>query len=327
MPQRTVVCKMAPTAVHTEALSETVEKYASACDAILAVAVREKTSNKVKLQHLVYHEVRKRFGLSANLAVRAIARVAWAIKAAKRKGKAVKKFRPTSIDYDERIFAYRENEETVSLTTTRGRIHVPLALGQYQRDALRGKRPTAAKVVRRNREWYVHIVIEDDPGQRSHPICAIGVDRGVYNLAVTSDSAAATGTVAAALALTEEDRDLLVVRHSNGYVESVHGRPAKEILRKKKGEIKDLLGFEDLSLRGIVAFGDWDAAWAYERLCAKAPFVWLDSYAAKHGVKPASSNLREGYRSWTAFPVAHYQGVNSAETAAIALRNAEALMR
>jgi|FLYN01.1.fsa_nt_gi hypothetical protein len=142
-----------------------------------------------------------------------------------------------------------------------------------------------------------------------------------------SCSAAATGTVAAALALTEEDRDLLVVRHSNGYVESVHGRPAKEILRKKKGEIKDLLGFEDLSLRGIVAFGDWDAAWAYERLCAKAPFVWLDSYAAKHGVKPASSNLREGYRSWTAFPVAHYQGVNSAETAAIALRNAEALMR
>lgn len=186
MPQRTVVCKMAPTAVHTEALSETVEKYASACDAILAVAVREKTSNKVKLQHLVYHEVRKRFGLSANLAVRAIARVAWAIKAAKRKGKAVKKFRPTSIDYDERIFAYRENEETVSLTTTRGRIHVPLALGQYQRDALRGKRPTAAKVVRRNREWYVHIVIEDDPGQRSHPICAIGVDRGVYNLIVTT---------------------------------------------------------------------------------------------------------------------------------------------
>jgi IS605 OrfB family transposase len=178
---------MAPTDIHAVALLETVQKYALACDVILQAAVENKTSNKVKLQHLVYYDIRKQFGLSANLAIRAIARVCWAVKAAKRKGKIVKKFKPTSIDYDERIFAYRENEEAVSLTTVNGRIHVPLVLGQYQRDALRGKKPTAAKLVYRNREWYIHIVIEDDPGQRSHPICTIGVDRGVYNIAVTSE--------------------------------------------------------------------------------------------------------------------------------------------
>lgn len=186
VPQRTIVCKMEPAPAVFDALKDTLEKYARACDAVLVVAVREKTSNKVNLQHLVYHDIRKSFNLSANLAVRAIARVAWAIKAAKRKGKVVKKFRPTSIDYDERIFAYREAEETVSLTTTSGRVRVPLVLGTYQRDNLRGKKPTAAKLVYRNREWFIHIVIEDDPGQRSHPICAIGVDRGVYNIAVTS---------------------------------------------------------------------------------------------------------------------------------------------
>jgi len=177
---------MAPAPVNAVALVDTVTKYAAACDVVLAIAVREKTSNKVKLQHLVYRDIRERFGLSANLAVRAIARVCWAVKAAKRRGRAVKKFRPTSIDYDERIFAYRENEESVSLTTTRGRIHVPLVLGQYQRDALRGKKPTAAKLVYRDREWYVHIVVEDDGQERSNPICAIGVDRGIYNIAVTS---------------------------------------------------------------------------------------------------------------------------------------------
>jgi IS605 OrfB family transposase len=177
---------MNPAPVAASALKDTVEKYALACDAILAVAVREKTSNKVKLQHACYREIRERFGLSANLTVRAIARVAWSIKAARKKGKVVKKFKPTSIDYDERIFAYRENEEAVSLSTTKGRVHVPLVLGQYQRDALRGKKPTAAKLVYRDREWFVHIVIEDDPGQRSNPICAIGVDRGVYNIATTS---------------------------------------------------------------------------------------------------------------------------------------------
>jgi IS605 OrfB family transposase len=186
MQQRTIVCKMAPAPAVADALKDTVEKFALACDAILVVAVREKTSNKVKLQHVVYHDIRKTFGLSANLAVRAIARVCWAVKAAKRKGRAVKKFKPTSIDYDERIFAYREQEEVVSLTTTNGRVRAPLVLGQYQRDALRAKRPTAAKLVYRGREWSIHIVIEDEPGQRSNPICAIGVDRGVYNIATTS---------------------------------------------------------------------------------------------------------------------------------------------
>lgn len=186
MQQRTIVCKMNPAPTVADALKDTLEKYALACDATLVISVREKTSNKVRLQHLVYHDIRKRFGLSANLAVRAIARVCWAVKAAKRKGRAVKKFKPTSIDYDERIFAFREAEETVSLTTTTGRTRVPLVLGTYQRDALRGRKPTAAKLVYRDREWYIHIVIEDEPGQRSNPTCAIGVDRGVYNIAVTS---------------------------------------------------------------------------------------------------------------------------------------------
>ncbi|MFN3919262.1 MAG: hypothetical protein ACK4JF_03105 [Methylohalobius sp.] len=143
MLQRTVVCKMAPTEVHQATLKDTLLKYASACDAVLEVSVREKTSNKVKLQHLVYHDIRKRFGLSANLAIRAIARVAL-VKAAKRKNRAIKRFKPTSVDYDERIFAYRENEESVSLTTVNGRIHVPLVLGQYQRDALRPRPSSSA---------------------------------------------------------------------------------------------------------------------------------------------------------------------------------------
>jgi IS605 OrfB family transposase len=303
---------MAPTAVHTEALSETVEKYASACDAILAVAVREKTSNKVKLQHLVYHEVRKRFGLSANLAVRAIARVAWAIKAAKRKGKAVKKFRPTSIDYDERIFAYRENEETVSLTTTRGRIHVPLALGQYQRDALRGKRPTAAKVVRRNREWYVHIVIEDDPGQRSHPICAIGVDRGVYNLAVTSEGTFHSGRKA--LHVREKFASRRARLQSRGtksakralkrlsgrerrFMRNENHRISKAIIEEALGKnaaikLEDLMGIRDRLKRFSPAWNRKVNAWAFRELEAMIRYK-----AERAGVEvvsvPAKDSSRE----------------------------------
>jgi IS605 OrfB family transposase len=286
MARRTVVCKINLTPIAANALKDTVEKYALACDAILAVAVREKTSNKVKLQHLVYHEIRNRFNLSANLTVRAIARVAWAIKAAKRKGRVVKKFKPTSIDYDERIFAYRENEGTVSLSTTRGRIHVPLILGQYQRDALRGKKPTAATLVYRDREWYIHIVVEDEPGQRSNPICAIGVDRGVYNIAVTSEGTFYSGRKAmhirekfasrrkALQSLGTKGAKRALKRLSgreSRYIRDLNHRISKSIVAeavRKNAVIKleDLTGIRDRLKRFSRAWNRKVNAWAFREL-------------------------------------------------------------
>jgi IS605 OrfB family transposase len=284
--QRTVVCKMAPTDIHAFALGETVQKYALACDAILKVAVENKTSNKVRLQHLVYHDIRKLFGLSANLTVRAIARVCWAVKAAKKKGKAVKKFRPTSIDYDERIFAYRENEEAVSLTTVNGRIHVPLVLGQFQREALRGTKPTAAKVVLRDRQWFIHIVIENDPGQRSNPICAIGVDRGIYNIAVTSEGAfhsgrkamhirekfaarrarlQSKGTASAKLALKRlSGRERRFMRNENHRISKAI--VAEAVRKKAVIKLEDLSGIRDRLKRFSRTWNRRVNAWAFREL-------------------------------------------------------------
>jgi predicted transposase len=125
-----------------KALEATARAFAGAANRVLLESRKLKTSNKVKLQHAIYRELRKTFGLSANLAIRAIARVAWAIKAAARRNKRVAEFRPTSIDYDRRIFDYRPKDETVSLTTLDGRIHVPLVLGGFQRQGLGGKKPT-----------------------------------------------------------------------------------------------------------------------------------------------------------------------------------------
>ena len=139
---------MAPTEVAHDALADTCHTFANACNTILAVAIQENVSNNVKLHRLVYMPIRADFKLSANLVVRAIRRVSAAIHAAKRRKRQPKWFRPTSVDYDTRIFDYRERDETVSLTTTKRRLPIPLRLGAYQRKALRGKKPTAATVVR-----------------------------------------------------------------------------------------------------------------------------------------------------------------------------------
>ena len=108
---RTIVLKLQPTAEQTVELDATLRAFAMVCDYIADVARREHTTNKVVIQRVCYREVREMFGLSANLAIRAIARVCAALKVP---DKAHSKFQPTSINYDARIFSFREGDWTVS---------------------------------------------------------------------------------------------------------------------------------------------------------------------------------------------------------------------
>lgn len=185
MSRRTIKCKMVPTPHMSEALNVTCKAFADACNAILVVASEKRIVHSIPLQQATYKKIRIEFELSANLAIRAIRRVSAALTATKRTGRRPKIFRNTSIAYDARIFDYRERDETVSLTTIRGRIHVPLRLGKFQRDALRGRKPTAATVVRDGKRWSIHIVIsDDDPEPRGGP--PLGVDLGIRNIVATS---------------------------------------------------------------------------------------------------------------------------------------------
>lgn len=83
--------------------------------------VDPKLTNNVRIQTLVYSVVREQFGLSSNLAIRAINRVAGNRKTAKKDNKPVLNFKPKSADYDARIFSFREKDWTVSLTLNGGR--------------------------------------------------------------------------------------------------------------------------------------------------------------------------------------------------------------
>ncbi len=110
----------------------------------IKIALEEKTHNAIKLHKLCYRPIREWFGLSSNLAIRAIRRVVSCLTRLKGKRKRPKEFRPKSSDYDAHIFSSREQEETVSLTTMRGRIRIPMILGERQRSFLKGQNPTSA---------------------------------------------------------------------------------------------------------------------------------------------------------------------------------------
>src|SRR5262249_53027438 len=143
---RTVVCKLAPTPEQAADIDATLVAFAAACDFAADVARQIDSTNKVRVQHAAYRDIRAKCGLSANLAIRAIARACAALKVPE---KMHSKFAPTSIDYDARIFAFRAWNWTFSLTLLSGRVHLATALGERQKSALKGHRPTAAVLVKR----------------------------------------------------------------------------------------------------------------------------------------------------------------------------------
>jgi hypothetical protein len=108
---RTVICKRAPTPEQAADVEATLEAFAA------EVARRIGSTNKVEVQHAAYAEIRQRFGLSANLAIRAIARACAALKVPAKRHST---FAPTSIDYDARIFAFHQGSWTFGLTLLSG---------------------------------------------------------------------------------------------------------------------------------------------------------------------------------------------------------------
>ena len=205
----TIVCKLNPTPEHRDKLEATLEAFAKACH-FANQTVNPKITNKNRIQGEVYKAIREQFKLTANLAVRACARVAANRKTAKLnastplsveskrsrglKNRPVKQFKPTSADYDARVFSYREKDQTVSLSTVEGRVRIPLVLGNYQIGKLKGKTPTSATLSKhRDGKLYIHIQVKDDVPPPQKPKDVIGIDLGRRDLAGTSEGQSWSG--------------------------------------------------------------------------------------------------------------------------------------
>ena len=182
----TVQCKLSPTDSQAEEIDETLKAFADACNWINQ-NVPAKLRNKVRIQGIVYQDIRSKFGLSANLAIRSINRVAANRKTALKDHSVVKSFKPTSIDYDARIFAFREKDEVVSVTLLRSRQRIKLVLGDYQRDRLRGSKPTSATLCKKGSEYYINIQVKNEATDQIHVDTILGVDLGITDIAVTSE--------------------------------------------------------------------------------------------------------------------------------------------
>jgi putative transposase len=171
------------------ALLSTVERFNAACDWIGGVAFRERCANKVALQKIVYYDTRARFGLAAQLSIRAISKVVEAYK----RDKAIQpRFRRHgAVPYDERIMSWR-GVEHVSLLTLEGRALVPVVLAPYQA-ARRDRRQGQADLVYRDGTFYLYVTVDVPEIPTADVPDYLGVDLGIVNLAVDSDGTIYSG--------------------------------------------------------------------------------------------------------------------------------------
>jgi predicted transposase len=155
----TIVCKLQPVSEQIVKMDDLLKAFADACNYVNE-QVKPGICSKTTIQTQVYQDIRARFALSANQAVRVCARVGANRKAAKSKGETVKSFSPTSADYDARIFDFREKDQTVSLTLLEGRERIPVVLANYQAGKLKGRKPTSAQLCKHgDGQFYMHIQI------------------------------------------------------------------------------------------------------------------------------------------------------------------------
>lgn len=160
--------------------------FNGACNYVSAVAWKERTFDKRRLQRLVYYPIRAEFGLPAQLAIRAIAKVADTYRVSKA---TLATFHPMgAATYDSRILSLK-NLSTVSLTTLQGRIKVGLNVGGYQTNRLAGAVLGETDLLwnPEKRRFSFAFSVKQETLPPSEPTEFLGVDLGIKNIAVDSD--------------------------------------------------------------------------------------------------------------------------------------------
>ena len=180
--QLTAKIKLLPTLEQSSALRETLERANAACEYISGGAWQKRVFQQYDLHKLTYREVRERFGLSAQMAVRCISKVVDAYKLDRH---TLRTFRPQgAIAYDARVLQY--GSDYVSVWTVSGRIKVKYTCGQHQRAQLATQKGESDLLLT-GAEFYLCATCVVEEPAAVQPSDALGVDLGIVNIATDSD--------------------------------------------------------------------------------------------------------------------------------------------
>ena len=181
--KQTLMIKLNPSTDQYDALLETMEAFNQACNYASDAAFNNQIWGQYYLHHKVYKVLRDEFKLSAQMAIRAIAKVSESYKVDK---KVQHVFKPHSaMVYDQRILSWKGLDK-VSILTLHGRQIIPIRIGSYQ-EARIDRKVRQSDLILRNDIFYLAVVVDAPEATPHDPTGTLGVDLGIINLAVDSD--------------------------------------------------------------------------------------------------------------------------------------------
>ena len=184
--------KLHPTPEQATALLRTLETANAACNAISQTAWDTNTFKQFDIHRQRYEHIRSSFALSAQLAVRCIAKVADAYKLDK---DTLREFKPHGgVPYDDRILSWNMYEPSVSTWTLDGRQSIPFVCGKRQWELLQSRRGETDLVYIKG-QFYLLAVCDIEKPTPDDVEGVLGVDLGIVNLATDSDGETHSGAV------------------------------------------------------------------------------------------------------------------------------------
>lgn len=185
----TLQLRLLPTVAQAGQLRRTMRAFNAAATYAAKVGFEAGVRSQPTIHRLTYYDLRAKFGLSSQMAVRAIGK---AVECFARDRTVCPVFRPDgAMTYDERLMSFK-GVDTVSLLTLDGRQLVPLIYGEYQRerfDRMKGQ----VDLVLRDGRFYLYASITLPDGAPIEPTDFLGVDLGIVHLATDSDGQTYTG--------------------------------------------------------------------------------------------------------------------------------------
>lgn len=168
-------------------LKDTIVMANKACQECIDIGIENRTFNKTRLHHLTYRSIRKRFPqLNSSIVTAARDQASDMLKRLKLKKRPIKKHEG-AIRLNHNTFKFFADSRQVSISTIGGRrkyaVKIPDYFSRYD-----FKESTAARIYIKRDKILMDIITDIDTPEIKTPNKILGIDRGAYNPAVTSDN-------------------------------------------------------------------------------------------------------------------------------------------
>lgn len=177
-------------------LLPTVIAYTNAFNYICRIGFDNKKSHSIDLHNLTYKDVRSVFKLPSQLTCSVRNKSSETLNSLKKKKNIYKicpKSKQQSIRYDKNSYSLFLDKEQVSLLTCSGRKRFTIVISNYHKEFFKSWKYTSAELCIKKNKVYLNIVFEKDIEDVPTNGTFVGMDRGISNIAVTSDNKFYTG--------------------------------------------------------------------------------------------------------------------------------------